>query len=180
MSGDHDSEYEFELTAGRAEVAAVLSGVVEGLHAGSVRVSDGSEAVAVDVPEELDLEVELELEGGEVSLEVELTWPADDEAAAVRHDEAHGEPEGVSAASPPEGSTETEARGEPVEEPRPLARFELFQDRAEEWRWRLRHRNGNVIATGGEGYTRKHNAVKGLRSVVRNAPNADVTDGSSG
>nr|WP_279587164.1 YegP family protein [Halobacterium sp. R2-5] len=56
-----------------------------------------------------------------------------------------------------------------------LARFE---DVAGEWRWRLRHRNGNVIATGGEGYTRKYNARKGLRSVVANAPGADVVDES--
>jgi len=57
-----------------------------------------------------------------------------------------------------------------------LARFELFRDRVDEWRWRLRHRNGNVIATSDESYTRKHNARKGLRSVVQNAPGAEVTD----
>jgi hypothetical protein len=32
-----------------------------------------------------------------------------------------------------------------------LVRFEMFRDRADEWRWRLRHRNGNAIATSGEG-----------------------------
>jgi amphi-Trp domain-containing protein len=178
MSEGRDDEYEFELMAGRAEIAAVLGGVVEGLHAGSVQMSDGTEAVTVDVPEELELEVELELEDGEASLELELTWPTDGGPSAVPHDEeTQEERQGISAASPLEG--ETEAEGESPEKPRPLARFELFRDRAEEWRWRLRHRNGNVIATGGEGYTRKHNAVKGLRSVVRNAPNADVTEGSS-
>jgi uncharacterized protein YegP (UPF0339 family) len=49
------------------------------------------------------------------------------------------------------------------------ARFELFEDAAEEWRWRLVHRNGNVIADSGEGYTRKHNAQNGMQSVRRNA-----------
>ena len=49
------------------------------------------------------------------------------------------------------------------------ARFELFDDAAGEHRWRLRHRNGNVIATSGEGYTRRHNAQKGMQSVRRNA-----------
>lgn len=49
------------------------------------------------------------------------------------------------------------------------ARFELFEDADEEWRWRLRHRNGNVIADSGEGYTRRHNAQNGLESVKRNA-----------
>ncbi|WP_225332937.1 amphi-Trp domain-containing protein [Halomicrobium urmianum] len=57
-----------------------------------------------------------------------------------------------------------------------MARFQVFRDRADEWRWRLVHRNGNVIATSGEGYTRRRNAEKGLRSVVANAPGADVED----
>ncbi|MFD1645009.1 DUF1508 domain-containing protein [Haloarchaeobius litoreus] len=54
------------------------------------------------------------------------------------------------------------------------AQFELYPDRKGEFRWRLRHRNGNIIATGGEGYTRKHNAQKGLQSVRRNALGATV------
>ncbi len=66
---------------------------------------------------------------------------------------------------------------EPVES---LARFQVFRDRADEWRWRLVHRNGNIIATSGEGYTRKHNAQKGLRSVVRNAPDAEVVEDTDG
>ncbi|MFB6143501.1 MAG: HVO_2922 family protein [Halorientalis sp.] len=56
------------------------------------------------------------------------------------------------------------------------AQFELYQDRGEEWRWRLRHRNGNVIADGGEGYTRKHNARKGMQSVRRNALGATLLE----
>lgn len=50
-----------------------------------------------------------------------------------------------------------------------LAQFELYEDNGGEWRWRLRHRNSNIIATSGEGYTRKHNAQKGLASVRSNA-----------
>jgi len=30
--------------------------------------------------------------------------------------------------------------------------FELYQDRAGEYRWRLRHDNRNIIADSGEGY----------------------------
>ncbi len=56
------------------------------------------------------------------------------------------------------------------------ARFELFTDRGGEWRWRLLHDNLNVIATGGEGYTRKANARKGLESVRTNSPGADVVE----
>ncbi len=54
------------------------------------------------------------------------------------------------------------------------ARFELYADRSDEWRWRLRHRNGNLIAGSGEGYTRKHNAQKGMQSVRRNALGAET------
>jgi len=54
------------------------------------------------------------------------------------------------------------------------ARFELYEDSAGQWRWRLRHRNGNVIADSGQGYTRKHNAQKGMASVRSNAVGAEV------
>ena len=56
------------------------------------------------------------------------------------------------------------------------ATFELYEDAGGEYRWRLRHRNGNVVATGGEGYTRKHNAKKGLASVRRNALGAGLLE----
>lgn len=54
------------------------------------------------------------------------------------------------------------------------ATFEVYQDRADEWRWRLVHRNGNIIADSGEGYSSRQNAEKGVESVKRNAPDADV------
>ncbi|QSG05691.1 HVO_2922 family protein [Halapricum desulfuricans] len=56
------------------------------------------------------------------------------------------------------------------------AQFELYEDRSGQWRWRLRHRNGNVIADSGEGYTRKHNAKKGMASVRRNALGATLLE----
>ncbi len=49
------------------------------------------------------------------------------------------------------------------------SRFELYQGQDDLWRWRLRHRNGNIIADCGEGYTRKHNAQKGMEAVRRDA-----------
>jgi uncharacterized protein YegP (UPF0339 family) len=56
------------------------------------------------------------------------------------------------------------------------ARFELFEDRGGEYRWRLRHRNGNVLASSGQGYTRRHNAQKGMHSVKRNSLGAGVIE----
>lgn len=54
------------------------------------------------------------------------------------------------------------------------AQFELYADRSAEWRWRLRHTNGNIIADSGEGYTQRHNAQNGLESVRRNALGASL------
>ncbi|WP_239685591.1 YegP family protein [Halolamina pelagica] len=54
------------------------------------------------------------------------------------------------------------------------ARFELYEDRGGEFRWRLRHRNGQIVATSGEGYTQRHNAQNGIESVRDNALGAMV------
>jgi len=56
------------------------------------------------------------------------------------------------------------------------ATFEVFRDAQEEWRWRLRHDNGNIIADGGEGYASKQKAREGIESVKANAPGAPIED----
>ncbi|MFC7058182.1 HVO_2922 family protein [Halovenus salina] len=56
------------------------------------------------------------------------------------------------------------------------ATFERYEDSAEQWRWRLLHDNGNIIADGSEGYASKQKATQGLESVVENAPGARVVD----
>jgi uncharacterized protein YegP (UPF0339 family) len=52
--------------------------------------------------------------------------------------------------------------------------FELYQDNADEWRWRLLATNGNIIADSGEGYQSKQGAKRGIESVRTAAPNAEV------
>ncbi|MBP1922544.1 uncharacterized protein YegP (UPF0339 family) [Halorubrum alkaliphilum] len=52
------------------------------------------------------------------------------------------------------------------------AAFEIYEDASDEWRWRLRHRNGNIVADSGEGYTSRSAAVDAVTSVKRNAPGA--------
>ena len=54
------------------------------------------------------------------------------------------------------------------------SQFELYEDRGGQWRWRLRHRNGNLIAGSGEGYTRQHDAQNGMQAVRRDAVGASV------
>lgn len=162
-------DYESESTASREEIAAVLSGVADGILAGSLRLGDGEDAVTVRTPEELEFEIELEAEDDELSLELELTWAYRDGEEPGGSPAIEELPEADSDLALPVGAADTSQA---------LARFEVFRDQGEEWRWRLRHRNGNVIATSGEGYTRKHNAWKGLRSVMKNAPGAELTEES--
>jgi len=191
-------EYETELTGDRAELAAALEEVADGLRAGSLRLGTGEDALAVDLPEELTLEVAFETGAEERSLELELEWDAEagaedisavdvQETGEEADDEAVTADESSTESSAGESSTEGDDAPEVVETaetlpvgavdgPVSLGRFELYRDRGDEWRWRLRHRNGNVIASSGEGYTRKANAQKGLRSVMRNAPGAVVRE----
>jgi uncharacterized protein YegP (UPF0339 family) len=57
-----------------------------------------------------------------------------------------------------------------------MAKFELYKSSNGEYRWRLRADNGNIIATGGEGYASKATAQAGIESVRKNAPNATVEE----
>jgi len=56
------------------------------------------------------------------------------------------------------------------------ASFELYEDNAGEYRWRLRHQNGNIIADSGEGYSSRSAAEDAVNSVKRNAPGAEATE----
>ena len=52
-------------------------------------------------------------------------------------------------------------------------KYEIFQDRAGEFRFRLKARNGEIIAAS-EGYKKKSSCMNGIESVKRNAPNAEI------
>ena len=70
-----------------------------------------------------------------------------------------------------EGTIDTEADAS-------KATFDLYEDNAAEWRWRLVHDNGNIIADSSQGYSSKQKAKQGLESVRKNAPGAHVVDTS--
>lgn len=53
------------------------------------------------------------------------------------------------------------------------ARFEVFQDRAGAWRWRLVAANSRIVAVG-EAHTREADALRAARTVVRVAPGAQL------
>ena len=45
---------------------------------------------------------------------------------------------------------------------------------AGEWRWRLVASNGKIIADSGEGYQSKQGVERGIESVRRSAPDAEM------
>jgi uncharacterized protein YegP (UPF0339 family) len=53
-------------------------------------------------------------------------------------------------------------------------RFEMYRDSTGEWRWRLRHQNGQVMAESGEGYKRREDCEHGIGLVKQSAQAAIV------
>lgn len=49
-----------------------------------------------------------------------------------------------------------------------MNKFEVYQDTAGEWRWRLKSTNGKVVASG-EGYKTARGAKRGCAAVIRAA-----------
>lgn len=43
--------------------------------------------------------------------------------------------------------------------------FEVYKDKVGEHRWRLRHGNGNILATASEGYASRASAMKCIENV---------------
>ena len=52
-------------------------------------------------------------------------------------------------------------------------KYEVYLDKAGEFRFRLKARNGEIIATS-EGYKAKASCLNGIDSIKRNAPDAPV------
>ncbi|MBR6312954.1 MAG: YegP family protein [Oscillospiraceae bacterium] len=52
-------------------------------------------------------------------------------------------------------------------------KFEVYKDKAGEFRFRLKARNGEIIAVG-EGYKAKASCLNGIDSIRRNAPESPV------
>lgn len=54
-------------------------------------------------------------------------------------------------------------------------KFEVYTDKAGEFRFRLKARNGEIIAVS-EGYKAKTSCLNGIESVRKNAPEAEVVE----
>ena len=56
-----------------------------------------------------------------------------------------------------------------------IPKFEVYQDKKGEYRFRLKSSNGQIIAVG-EGYKAKAGCLNGIESIKKNAPEADVKE----
>ncbi len=54
-------------------------------------------------------------------------------------------------------------------------KYEVYQDKAGEYRFRLKARNGEIIAVS-EGYKVKASCLNGVESVKKNAPEAEIEE----
>ncbi len=57
--------------------------------------------------------------------------------------------------------------------PEKCPKFEIYKDKAGEFRFRLKAANGQIIATG-EGYTTLSACQNGIESIRKNAPDAEI------
>jgi uncharacterized protein YegP (UPF0339 family) len=57
-----------------------------------------------------------------------------------------------------------------------MARITVYQDRAGEYRWRLRANNGKTTADSGEGYVSRSGAREAADRVRREIGGADIDD----
>jgi len=55
------------------------------------------------------------------------------------------------------------------------AKFQIFKDKAGEFRFRLKAPNGLIVAAS-QKYTTKQHALEGVESVKRHAPAANIED----
>jgi len=65
----------------------------------------------------------------------------------------------------------TEEGAKPVANPK----FEIYKDKAGEFRFRLKAKNGQIIAVS-EGYKTKKSCLNGIASVQKNGPEAKVEE----
>jgi amphi-Trp domain-containing protein len=140
-----ETVHEAEEKRSRRGISTFFRRIARRLGRGEKVPVNDEQTVAIDAPDEAELEVDIEREGGDVSLEIEMAWPEE------------------------EGDVDTDADES-------KATFQVYEDNAGEYRWRLRHDNGNIIADGSEGYASKQKAKQGLESVKRNAAGGHVVD----
>lgn len=55
--------------------------------------------------------------------------------------------------------------------------FDIFEDKAGQWRWRLIADSGRIVADGAEGYTRKADVERAVHAVIQGVLTVEVEVG---
>ncbi|APX98227.1 hypothetical protein BB347_11120 [Natronorubrum daqingense] len=172
-SSDEDEpdelELELERTDDRSAVAEMVRTLSNALADGrAFRVSAEEYTASVAIPERVRTEVEVEYEGDSdppvAEFELELEWD-DPDGSSVDLSEGGADTTGITL----EDGSQANRDGR-------TSRFEVYEDRAEEWRWRLVHWNGNIVADSGEGYASRSNARRAVRNMREIVPSARLED----
>ncbi|WP_137291374.1 HVO_2922 family protein [Natronorubrum halophilum] len=172
-------EFELERAYDRDELAAVFREFAAALAADRpLRIDDGERTATVTVPPrvaaEFEVERDIDDETPVAELEIELEWD-DPEGSSIQLADSELEESGVeSDESVSNVDSEADGKRQRAQPDERTSRFEVYEDRADEWRWRLVHWNGNIIADSGEGYTSRSNAERAVRSVMQSAPAASI------
>jgi len=57
-----------------------------------------------------------------------------------------------------------------------MAKFHIYKDAKNEYRWRFRANNGRIVADSAEGYSSKQGCEDGIKIVQTQAPTATTED----
>jgi amphi-Trp domain-containing protein len=142
-----ETVHETEEKRTRRGIGSFLRRVADAFRRGEPIPVDDEQSVTVEPAAEPEMEIELVQEGETVELEIDMSWEADDEETVVDTDAVASK-----------------------------ATFERFEDTAGEHRFRLRHRNGNIIADGSDGMETVEAATDRIERVRDVAPGAYVVD----
>ncbi|SDQ24725.1 amphi-Trp domain-containing protein [Natronobacterium texcoconense] len=202
MSDSHTDpavDHRLERSVDRTDVAAVFRSLAAALEDDGVRIENGGIAVDATIPARLTVGIEAgyddDTDPPVAGLGIDLEWDDPDGSSlqVTEKDRDEEETAGISigerhesdsstdpamATMPPDGvlrdqNSRTSGDDGSSRSGR-TSRFEVYQDRADEWRWRLVHWNGNIVADSGEGYASRGNAERAVRGVMRAVPDATV------
>jgi len=149
---DEETLFESEQQLSVAAVARRLREVADGLEAGALQLGDHAVAPASTVKFEEEYSAEATDEGITFELELELKW----NSAAADGQTGHGSHAAAKAAGV-------------------AGKFELFKDIGGKFRFHLKARNGQIIASS-QAYETKAAAHNGIKSVRTNASNGRIDD----
>jgi large subunit ribosomal protein L21 len=113
-------------------------------------------------------------EDAALAAKLKVAAPAETEAAPEAEAAPAPRKSRAKAAAPaPAEESESVEPTEPAAEEKHTRAFEIHEDKAGQWRWRLRARNGELVAMSEQGFTTKAGVIKALDVVRRNVAEAE-------